>query len=118
MLNQFAFVGVFLVVAIVFGVAPPVLAWFFRPKKPNPRKSSTYECGMRTHGDTWVQFKAQYYTYALAFVVFDVEAAFLFPWAVAYNGLTLYAVVEAVLFILILLGGLFYLWRQKALEWM
>jgi NADH:ubiquinone oxidoreductase subunit 3 (subunit A) len=73
---------------------------------------------MQTHGETWVQFKAQYYTFALAFVVFDVEAVFLLPWAVAYNALGLYAVVEAIIFILILLGGLFYLWRRGALEWM
>jgi NADH-quinone oxidoreductase subunit A len=118
LLDQFAFIGFFLIVALIFGVAPPVMAWFVRPKKPNPRKMDTYECGMRTHGETWVQFKAQYYTFAIAFVLFDVEAVFLLPWALAYNALELYAVVEAIIFILILLGGLVYLWRKGALEWM
>ena len=118
MLNQFAFIGVFLIVALIFGVAPPVMASFIRPKKPNPRKSEIYECGMRTHGETWVQFKAQYYVFAIAFVVFDVEAVFLLPWALAYHALGLYAVIEAIIFILILLGGLLYLWRKGALEWM
>ncbi len=118
MLNQFAFIGFFLVVALIFGVAPPVMAWFFRPKKPNPRKTEIYECGMATHGPTWVQFKAQYYTFAIAFVLFDVEAVFLLPWALVYHMLPLYAVIEALIFILILLGGLVYLWRKGALEWM
>ncbi|MFQ6100294.1 MAG: NADH-quinone oxidoreductase subunit A [Anaerolineae bacterium] len=118
MLNEFAFIGVFLVVALIFGVAPPFMAFLVRPKKPNPRKAETYECGMQTHGETWVQFKAQYYIFAIAFVVFDVEAVFLLPWALAYNALGLYAVIEAIIFILILLGGLVYLWRKGMLRWM
>jgi NADH:ubiquinone oxidoreductase subunit 3 (subunit A) len=73
---------------------------------------------MQTHGETWVQFKAQYYVFAIAFVVFDVEAVFLLPWAVAYDSLGLYAVVEAIIFILILLGALVYVWRKGGLEWM
>jgi NADH:ubiquinone oxidoreductase subunit 3 (subunit A) len=67
--------------------------------------------------DTWVQFKAQYYLYALIFVVFDVEAVFIFPWAVAYHKLGLYALVEMILFVAILVGGLLYAWRKGALEW-
>jgi NADH:ubiquinone oxidoreductase subunit 3 (subunit A) len=98
----------------VIGLA---FAWAVRPKKPNPAKNATYECGMETIGDTWVQFKAQYYLYALVFVVFDVEAAFLFPWAVAYRQLGLYALLEMVLFVAILVGGLLYAWRKGALEW-
>jgi NADH-quinone oxidoreductase subunit A len=109
--------GIFLLVALALPVIGLILAWFLRPKKPNPIKNATYECGMETIGDTWVQFKAQYYIYALVFVVFDVEAVFIFPWAVAYNKLGLYALVEMVLFILILLGGLLYAWRKDALEW-
>jgi NADH:ubiquinone oxidoreductase subunit 3 (subunit A) len=104
-------------VALALPVIGLILAWFLRPKKPNPVKNATYECGMETFGDTWVQFKAQYYIFALIFVVFDVEAVFIFPWAVAYNKLGLYALVEMVLFILILLGGLLYAWRKDALEW-
>ena len=115
--SQYAFLGIFLLVALALPVIGLILAWFLRPKKPNPIKNATYECGMETIGDTWVQFKAQYYIYALIFVVFDVEAVFIFPWAVAYNKLGLYALVEMVLFILILLGGLLYAWRKDALEW-
>jgi NADH-quinone oxidoreductase subunit A len=68
-------------------------------------------------GDTWVQFKVQYYIFALVFVVFDVETIFLFPFAVAYGQVSLFAVLEVVFFILILAGGLFYAWRKGALEW-
>jgi NADH-quinone oxidoreductase subunit A len=118
LLSQFSFVGIFLLVALFFGVAPLIIAFFLRPKKPNPRKASTYECGLEPRGGAWVQFKVQYYVFGLAFVLFDVEAALLLPWAVAYQALDLYAVVEAILFILILLGGLVYVWRKGALEWM
>ncbi len=118
MLNQFTFVGVFLVIALAFGVAPIAIAFFLRPKKPNSRKASTYECGLEPYGDAWVQFKAQYYIFGLAFVIFDVEAVLLLPWAVAYHALGLYAVIEAMIFILILLGALVYVWRKGALEWM
>jgi len=85
LLNQFAFIGVFLIVAIIFGVAPPVLAFLIRPKRPSPPKAETDEHGPQPRGETGPQFKAQHYIFALAFVLFDVEAAFLLPWALAYN---------------------------------
>ena len=87
------------------------------PKKPNPLKSQTYECGIETVGDTWVQFRVQYYIFALIFLIFDAELVFLFPWAVAFDQLALFAVLEGVLFILILVAGLIYAWRKGALEW-
>lgn len=118
MLDQFIFIGVFLIVALISSVALPVLALIVRPSKSSPRKAETYECGMRTHGETWVQFKVQYYVFAIVFVVFDAAVVLLLPWGLAYNVLGLYAVIEAIIFILILLGGLVYLWRRGALEWM
>ncbi len=117
MLSQYAFVGIFLLIALALPVVGLVLAWLLRPKKPNSIKNSTYECGIETMGDTWVQFKAQYYLFALIFVVFDIEAVFMFPWAVAYRQLALYGLVEMVLFIGILVAGLLYAWRKGALEW-
>jgi NADH:ubiquinone oxidoreductase subunit 3 (subunit A) len=118
LLGQFTYIGVFLLVALFLSSAIVGLPWLLRPKRPNPRKSETYECGLRPHGDTWVQFKAQYYIFALVFLIFDVEAVFLFPWALAYSLLPLYAVVEGVLFILLLIVALLYVWRKGALEWM
>jgi NADH:ubiquinone oxidoreductase subunit 3 (subunit A) len=115
--SQYLFIAIFFLITLAVPIIGLVLAWALRPKKPNSVKSSTYECGMETIGDTWVQFKAQYYLYALIFVVFDVEVAFLFPWAIAYNKLGLYALLEMVIFIAILFGGLLYAWRKGALEW-
>ncbi len=117
MLSQYAFIGIFVIIAFALPMIGLGVAWLLRPKKPNPVKNSTYECGVETIGNAWVQFKAQYYLYALIFVVFDVEAVFIFPWAVAYNRLGLYAMVEMALFVLILVGGLLYAWRKGALEW-
>jgi len=116
-LSQYAFIGIFAIVAFALPIIGLVLAWLIRPKKPNPVKNATYECGMETFGLTWVQFKAQYFLYALIFVVFDVEVVFLFPWALAYNHLGLYALIEMILFVAILVGGLLYAWRKGALEW-
>ena len=117
LLQDFAFVAIFLVIAIALCGGALLLAWLLRPAKPNPIKSSTYECGVETYGNAWVQFKVQYYIYALVFVVFDIEAIFLFPWAVVYHQLPLFAVLEMVLFILILTGALIYAWRKGDLEW-
>ena len=115
--GQYAFIAILAIAACALPIIGLAVAWLLRPKKPNAAKAATYECGMETIGDTWVQFKAQYYIYALVFVVFDVEAVFIFPWAVAYGQLGLYALLEMALFIAILLGGLLYAWRTKALEW-
>jgi len=94
-----------------------LLAGLLSPRKPNPIKNSIYECGIETVGETWVQFKVQYYIYGLVFLVFDVEAVLLYPWAVAYNKVPLYGIIEGVLFVLILASGLIYAWRKGALEW-
>ena len=112
---------IFIGFLLAFGLLLPAvgigLNRLLGPKKPNAVKDSTYECGIETFGETWVQLKGQYYIFALIFLIFDIEAVFLFPWAVAYDQLQLYMVLEGVLFILILAGGLVYAWRRGALEW-
>lgn len=118
MLNdQWLFIGIFLLLAPIFPALALVIPKLIAPKKPNSIKSQTYECGIETVGDTWVQFKVQYYIFALVFLIFDVETVFLYPWAAAFDLLPLFAVLEGVLFILILVGGLAYAWRKGALEW-
>jgi len=117
LLTPYVFIGIFAVIAILFPLIALALAFVVRPKKPNPIKSSTYECGLETVGETWVQFRVQYYIYALVFVIFDVETVFLYPWAVAYNKLGLFALVEMFIFLAILAAGLIYAWRKGALEW-
>lgn len=117
MLNDWLYVGIFALVALLLPAVAISIAALLSPKKPNKVKNSSYECGMETVGPTWVQFKVHYYVIALVFLVFDVEAVLLYPWAVAYNQLQLFAVVEAAIFVLILLGGLLYAWRKGALDW-
>lgn len=117
MLTDWQFIGLFLVLSPIFPLAPVILNHFLGPRKPNPLKQSTYECGIETVGDSWIQFKVQYYIFALIFVVFDVEAVFLFPIAAAYDLMSLFAVFEVALFVIILAVGLAYAWRAGALEW-
>lgn len=117
MSSDWLYIGIFIVLSLFVPALAIILAGLLGPKKPNPLKSSIYECGIETVGPTWVQFKAQYYIYGLIFLVFDIETIFMFPWAMAYNQMALYGVIEGILFILILLGGLLYAWRKGALEW-
>ncbi|NTU83782.1 MAG: NAD(P)H-quinone oxidoreductase subunit 3 [Chloroflexales bacterium] len=117
MLANYAFIGVFVLAAGSFPLLPLLLAFFLRPKRPAPLKQSTYECGLEAIGDIHVQFKVQYYLYALAFVIFDIEVVFLYPWAVAFNQLGLYGFTVAAAFLLMLFAGLVYEWRKGALEW-
>lgn len=117
MLATYAFIGIFLIFGLSMPILVLVMAYFLRPKRPTPIKQSTYECGLEALGDIWVQFKIQYYLYALAFLIFDIEVVFLYPWAVAYNQLGLFALIEMMIFMLILVYGLAYAWRKGALEW-
>lgn len=117
MLQNYLFIGLFVAIAAIFPFLAVGVAWLLRPKKPTPMKQSTYECGLETIGETWVRYKVQFYIYALIFVLFDIETVFLFPWAVAYHQLPLFALVEMFLFIGILLAGLAYAWRKGALRW-
>jgi NADH:ubiquinone oxidoreductase subunit 3 (subunit A) len=116
-MNEWTYIGLFLIIGTIVPAAAILTSMAVAPRKPNPIKQSTYECGMETVGESWVQFKAQYYIYALVFLVFDVETVFLFPWAVALGQLSLFAVVEGIVFILILIAGLVYAWRKGMLEW-
>lgn len=115
--DQWLFIGIFLIIAPIFPALALLIPRLLAPRKPNRIKSETYECGIETVGNAWVQFKVQYYLFALIFLVFDVETVFLYPWAVAFDVLPLFAVLEGVLFILILVAGLVYAWRKGALEW-
>jgi NADH:ubiquinone oxidoreductase subunit 3 (subunit A) len=117
MFEPWVFVGLLLIAGMLLPGAAILGNWILSPKKPNALKDTIYECGIETVGDTWVQLKGQYYIFALIFVVFDIEAVFLFPWAIAFDQLKLYMVLEGVLFILILAAGLIYAWRKGVLEW-
>ena len=115
--QQYAFIGLLTVVAVVFGVAPLILARFIAPKKPGHSKQAPYECGLESTGDPWVQFRVQYYIYALLFVVFDVEVVFIYPWALVWKPFGVFALVEMAIFLGILGVALAYAWKKGALEW-
>ncbi len=115
--TQYLFVVVLLAVAVAFPLAPLVLARLLAPKRPGQQKLDTYECGLASKGDAWVQFRVGYYIYALIYVIFAVETVFLYPWAVAFAGLKFGAFVAMMLFVLLLLEGLVYAWAKGALDW-
>lgn len=117
MTSPWVFIGLLLLIGFILPGAAILINWILAPRKPNAIKETTYECGIETVGESWVQIKGQYYIFALIFLVFDIEAVFLFPWAVAYDKLQLFMVLEGVLFIVILAMGLVYAWRKGALEW-
>jgi NADH-quinone oxidoreductase subunit A len=117
MQSDWLFIGLIFLLAPIFPAMALLIPRLIAPRKPSPLKSQTYECGIETVGDTWVQFKTQYYNFGLIFLIFDVEIVFLFPWAVAFGQLPLLAVFEGILFILILIGGLIYAWKKGVVEW-
>ena len=122
MLEEFGRAGFLLVFALAFPLIPIVASVAFgaakiRPRRPDPVKTSTYECGVETEGDALGQFNARYYVYALIFVVFDVEILLLYPWAVALPAAGLAGFLAGALFLAILVVGFVYDWAKKALEW-
>ena len=116
-MNEWTFVGLLAVISVALPAVPIVAGRLLGPHKPNAEKNATYECGVETVGDTWVQFKVQYYIFALVFLVFDIEVIFLYPWAVAYNHLEIFGVIAGLVFIVTLAEALVYAWRKGALEW-
>ncbi len=114
---NYAFVGMLLLAAIGFALAPLVVVAIVAPRKRSAEKKEIFECGLRTTGETWVRFRIQYYIYALMFVIFDIETVFLYPWAVAYGQLGVFALVEMIVFLIVLAIGLAYAWAKGVLRW-
>jgi len=116
-----AFLALFLLVAVAFPLVALGLArlWFrfFQPPRPSASKQDVYECGVAPTGDSWIQFHARYYHYAILFLVFDVEVLFLLPVAVAFTGLPGGAILAILAFILLLAEGLVWAWQRGHLHW-
>ncbi len=119
--HPYAFLALFIAVAVVFPFALLLVAWLwarvFQPPKPSLLKNAVYECGIEPTGDARIQFKAHYYLYAILFLIFDVEALFLLPFAVAFTGLPAGALFAMLVFILLLAEGLVWVWQRGHLEW-
>ncbi|HZG87345.1 NADH-quinone oxidoreductase subunit A [Paenibacillus sp.] len=116
-MNNYVLVAIFVALGIFLPVAALTIGKLLRPHKPTPEKLTTYESGNEPVGTGQVRFNVRYYLFALMFVIFDVEAVFLYPWAVAYDQLGLFAVVEMLIFVLLLVIGLIYAWKKKVLKW-
>ena len=122
MLTNYAYIGLFVIVAILFSLFLVILPIVFRflgvvPHNPSPVKNATYECGVETIGKTWVQFNFRYYFYALMFVALDVLVVFIYPWAVDLRQLGRFGFIGVLIFIFIIIIGYIYAWRKKVLEW-
>ncbi|MCL4510066.1 MAG: NADH-quinone oxidoreductase subunit A [Bacteroidetes bacterium] len=117
MLSQFGIVLLFFIVAALFVAAAMFGARLLRPARPSAEKLSTYECGEEPIGDTWVKFNVRFYIVALIFLIFDVEVVFLFPWALVYQKLGMFAFVEMMIFLAILVAGYVYVWVKGDLDW-
>lgn len=119
--NPYFSLAVLFLAALGFGLAPLGLArlWgmVFSPAKPNAVKNAIYECGLVSKGDAWVQFRSAYYLYAIIFLIFDVEAVFLLPFAVAFTGLGVAACLSMLVFVLLLIEGLAWAWAKGVLSW-
>jgi NADH-quinone oxidoreductase subunit A len=114
----YVYVGLFILLVVGFVATTLALARLIAPSSRSSReKRDVYETGEVTVTDPWRPFPVRYYVFALLFLIFDVESAFLFPWAVVYRSLGLYGLVEMVIFVLILGVGLAYAWKKGALEW-
>lgn len=108
---------IILILATLVGLTPLLLGILIRPRRPYGIKLSPYESGNPPVGDTRQKFSVKFYIIAMLFMVFDVEAVFLYPWAVAYDVIGLYGFIEMMIFIFILLVGYVYAWEKGALEW-
>ena len=108
---------VFILIGIGFGIGPMLAGYILGPKKPNTEKLSSYECGFEAFEDSRVAFNVKYYLVAILFILFDLEIAFLFPWAVVMDQLGWYGFAAMSLFLAILVVGFIYEWKKGALEW-
>lgn len=108
---------IYLIIVLCFACMTVLLSSFLGPRNPTPEKLMTYECGMDPQGDARVRFSVKFYVIAMLFVVFDIEAVFLFPWAVIFKQLGLFGFIEMAVFVCVVLAGLVYVWKKGALEW-
>ena len=117
MLTEFGKILIFFVLGALFVAGGLIASWGLRPHRPYPGKNASYECGEEPVGNAWVRFNIRFYVIALIFLVFDVEVVFLFPWALVYRQLGLFAFLEMAVFLVILLVGYAYVWAKGDLDW-
>ncbi|MCP8617448.1 NADH-quinone oxidoreductase subunit A [Salirhabdus salicampi] len=115
--NSYLIIIIFMIVGFLLPIVALTFGKLLRPHKPTEQKMTTYESGVEPFQDARAQFNVRYYLFALLFLIFDVETVFLYPWAVAYEKLGIFALIEMLIFIVMLLLGLIYAWKKKVLKW-
>ena len=116
-LEQYLPVLLFILVGLAIGVAPQVIGFILGPNRPDPAKNSPYECGFEAFEDARMKFDVRYYLIAILFILFDLEIAFLFPWAVALKEIGFIGFIDMMIFLAILVLGFAYMWIKGALDW-
>ncbi|MEK7818877.1 MAG: NADH-quinone oxidoreductase subunit A [Bacteroidota bacterium] len=117
MITDFGRILLFFIIGVIFTAGGLIAAFFLRPDKPYADKISTYECGEEPIGAPWVKFNIRFYVVALIFIVFEVETLFLFPWAVEFKNFGMFAFIEMLIFLGILIVGYAYVWVKGDLDW-
>ena len=117
MLTEYLPVLLFLLVSIIFSIGVLSLSFIVSPKKPSNEKLSPYECGFEPFDDARTKFDIRFYLVALLFIIFDLEIAFLFPWAISLRNIGLFGYISMMIFLIILTIGFIYEWKKGALEW-
>jgi len=117
MLENYLPVLVFITLGILFGVGPILLSYLLGPQNPDPEKNSPYECGFEAFEDARMKFDVRFYLVAILFIIFDLEIAFLFPWAVVLDEIGTFGLLAMGVFLSLLVVGFIYEWKKGALEW-
>lgn len=117
MLDNYLPILIFIGIGVLFGILPITIGWLVSPKKPDPAKLSPYECGFPAFEDTRLPFDVRYYLVAILFIIFDLETAFLFPWAVVLRHIGGLGLLAMGIFVGLLVVGFIYEWKKGALEW-
>ena len=116
-LKDYFTIILFLAIAIVLSIGFIIVNYICSPKKPDPEKLSAYECGFEPFNDSRMEFDVRFYLVAILFIIFDLEIAFLFPWAISLGSIGLYGYVSMLIFLFILTIGFIYEWKKGALDW-
>lgn len=117
MLDHYLPILVFVVMGVVFGVVPVIAGFVLAPHRPDARKNSPYECGFEAFEDSRMKFDVRYYLVAILFIIFDLEIAFLFPWAVVLDQIGWFGFIAMMVFLAVLVVGFIYEWKKGALQW-
>ena len=116
-LNNYLTIIIFLAIALILSLGFLILNFAFSPKNPDPEKLSAYECGFEPFSDSRMEFDIRFYLVAILFIIFDLEIAFLFPWAITLGNIGLFGFFSMMLFLFILTIGFIYEWKKGALDW-